>query len=54
MECGTSGEDGNFVQDLRGENLKEGEYLENLVVDWRIIEKCMLKKYNRGQRTGFI
>jgi len=48
VECGTSGEEGNFIQVLRGENLKKVEYLENLVVDQRIMEKCILKKYNRG------
>ena len=38
VECGTSGEEGKCIQVLRGENLKEVEYLGNLVVDWRIIE----------------
>ena len=54
VECGTSGEQGKFIQVLRGENVKKVEYLEKLVVDWRIIEKCILKKYSRGPWTGFI
>jgi hypothetical protein len=44
VEFGTSGEERKFIQVLRGENMKKVEYLENLVVDWRIIEKRILKK----------
>jgi len=38
VECDTSsGEEGKFIHVLCGENMKKVEYLENLVVDWRII-----------------
>jgi hypothetical protein len=55
VECDTpSVEEGKFIQVLCGENLKKAEYLKNLVVDWRIIEKCIVNKYNRGPWNGFI
>jgi hypothetical protein len=31
----------------------ERQNLENLGVDWRIILKCILKKYNGNVRNGF-
>jgi len=35
-------------------NLREGDHLEDLVLDVRIILKWNLKKYNRRAWTGFI
>ena len=35
------------------ENLQEGDHLEDLRVDWRIILKLILKKYDERAWTGF-
>jgi hypothetical protein len=36
------------------ENLREGDHLEGLVVDGRIILKRICKQWNWEARTGFI
>jgi len=41
LECGTCGEEGKFIRVLRGVNMKKAEYLENLVIDYRIIQKYL-------------
>jgi hypothetical protein len=46
--CGTYGEEEKCIQGFSGETLREGDHLEDLAVDGRIILNCIFERLDGG------